>query len=155
MNKWRHNVTCDPINGRANANRYIRPYHWNIRSLNVNKMLRFVIYDKIRYECKTHVHGGCVTPVVLSFAPGDSYLQLCLVMKSYALQWRHNRRDSVSIHPPHDCLCNRLFRRKSKKTPVTGEFPAQMASNAENVSIWWRHHGIVAILCLLVPWLLL
>ena len=24
----------------------------------------------------------------------------------------------------------------------TGEFPAQMASNAENVSIWWRHHGI-------------
>ena len=44
-------------------------------------------------------------------------------------------------------------RRGSKKTsslpvtglcagnsPVTGEFPAQMASNAENVSIWWRHH---------------
>ena len=24
--------------------------------------------------------------------------------------------------------------------PVTGEFPAQKASNAENVSIWWRHH---------------
>ena len=22
----------------------------------------------------------------------------------------------------------------------TGEFPAQMASNTENVSIWWRHH---------------
>ena len=21
-----------------------------------------------------------------------------------------------------------------------GEFPAQMASDAENVSIWWRHH---------------
>ena len=25
----------------------------------------------------------------------------------------------------------------------TGEFPAQMASNAENVSIWWRHHDHV------------
>ena len=25
-------------------------------------------------------------------------------------------------------------------SPETGEFPAQMASNAENVSIWWRHH---------------
>ena len=24
--------------------------------------------------------------------------------------------------------------------PVTGEFPAQMAINAENVSIWWRHY---------------
>ena len=23
---------------------------------------------------------------------------------------------------------------------VRGKFPAQMASNAENVSIWWRHH---------------
>ena len=23
---------------------------------------------------------------------------------------------------------------------LTGEFPVQMASNAENVSIWWRHH---------------
>ena len=22
----------------------------------------------------------------------------------------------------------------------TGEFPAQMASNAKNASIWWRHH---------------
>ena len=28
------------------------------------------------------------------------------------------------------------------KSPVTGEFPAQRASNAENVSIWWRHHVV-------------
>ena len=26
-------------------------------------------------------------------------------------------------------------------SPGTGEFPAQRASNAENGSIWWRHHG--------------
>ena len=25
-------------------------------------------------------------------------------------------------------------------SPWTGEFPAQMARNAEDVSIWWRHH---------------
>ena len=24
-------------------------------------------------------------------------------------------------------------------TPGTGKFPTQMSSNAENVSIWWRH----------------
>ena len=30
-------------------------------------------------------------------------------------------------------------------SPVTGEFPAQMASNVENVSIWWRHHGDVTV----------
>ena len=28
----------------------------------------------------------------------------------------------------------------------TGEFLAQAASNAENVAIWWRHHGLDAIL---------
>ena len=26
------------------------------------------------------------------------------------------------------------------KAPETGEFPAQRASNAENISDWWRHH---------------
>ena len=47
-------------------------------------------------------------------------------------------------------------RRRSKKTStlrvtglcegnssVTGEFPAQRASNAENVSIWWRQHALM------------
>ena len=26
---------------------------------------------------------------------------------------------------------------------MTGQFPAQRASNAENVSIWWRHHDAI------------
>ena len=70
-----------------------------------------------------------------------------------SLRWRHNGRDIVSNHQPCDCLLNRLFRRRSKKTSKlrvtgfcvgnsrgTGQFPAQMASYAGNVSIWWRHH---------------
>ena len=72
------------------------------------------------------------------------------------LQWRHYGCDGVSNHQPDDCSLNRLFRRRSKKTsklhitglcegnsPVTGEFPAQTASNTENVSIWWRHHAFM------------
>ena len=64
------------------------------------------------------------------------------------LQWRHNERDCVSNHQPHECLLNRLFKVQINETPklrvtglcegnspVTGEFPAQKASNAENVSI--------------------
>ena len=31
----------------------------------------------------------------------------------------------------------------AENSPVTGEFLAQMASNGENVSIWWRHHAMV------------
>ena len=33
-----------------------------------------------------------------------------------SLQWRHNGHDNISNHQPHDCLFNRLFRRRSKKT---------------------------------------
>ena len=63
---------------------------------------------------------------------------------------------TFSNHQPHDCLIHRLYKRRSKKTsklrvtglcagssPVTGEFLAQMASNTENVSIWWSHHMYV------------
>ena len=69
------------------------------------------------------------------------------------LLWRHNGLDGVSNHQPCHCLLSRLFGCRSKKTsklrvtglcagnsPGTGEFPAQMASNAENVSISWCHH---------------
>ena len=71
------------------------------------------------------------------------------------LQWRHNGHDGVANHQPYHCLLHRLFRCRSHKTskfrvtglfvensPVTGEFHAQMASNAENVSICWRHHAV-------------
>ena len=65
-----------------------------------------------------------------------------------------NEHDGVLNHQPHDCLLKPLFRRRSKKTsklrttglcvgnsPVTGEFTAQKSRNAEDGSIWWRHHG--------------
>ena len=34
--------------------------------------------------------------------------------------------------------------------PGTGEFPAQMASYSENVSIWWRHHELTTITLLVL-----
>ena len=76
-----------------------------------------------------------------------------------SLHWRHNEHDSVSNHQAYDCLLNRLFRYRSKKTsklcvtglcegnsPVTGEFPAQKASDAEYVFIRWRHQKYFLIL---------
>ena len=83
-----------------------------------------------------------------------------------SLQWRHNGRDCVSNYRRLDCLLSRLFRRRSKKTsklrvtglygvnsPVAGEFPAQRTSDAENASIWWRHHMRVHISHTGGPWL--
>ena len=46
-----------------------------------------------------------------------------LILSDFTLQWRHNGHDSVSNHQSRDCLLNRLFRRRSKKTSkfcVTG-----------------------------------
>ena len=47
----------------------------------------------------------------------------------YPLQWRHNERDGVSSHQPHDCLLNRLFKAQIKENikaprhwPLRGEF---------------------------------
>ena len=71
-----------------------------------------------------------------------------------SLQWRHNDHDGISNHHPHGCLLNRLLIqthiKENNKAPrhwplcgeFTGEFLPQRASNAENVSIWWRHHVI-------------
>ena len=66
----------------------------------------------------------------------------------------HAFRTKIKYQPYH-CLLNRLFGRRSKKTPKlrvtglcagnspgTGGFPPQKASNAENVFILWRHHAL-------------
>ena len=78
-----------------------------------------------------------------------------------SLHWRHNGRDSVSNHQPHDCLLNRLFRRRSKKTsklrvtglcernsPLTGDIPAQKASNAETFSL----DDVIMFSCWMIQW---
>ena len=92
-------------------------------------------------------------------SPGFSELIMPIHWKGIvklSLKWCHNGCDGISNHQPHDCLLNRLFRRRSKKTSkpcitglcagnslVTGEFLAERAKNAENVSIWWCHCGTV------------
>ena len=67
----------------------------------------------------THISGllrETVSPLLMHF----SYVSFAL---SRPLWWRHNDHGSVSNHQTHECLLNRLFRRRSKKTSklrVTG-----------------------------------
>ena len=81
------------------------------------------------------------------------YFYMMILRVPNSLQWRHDGRNGVSNHQPHYCLLNCIFSRRLTKTsklrvtglfegnsPLTREFPAQRASNAENVSIWWRNH---------------
>ena len=104
-----------------------------------------LLYATNLYEMQSFVHGTLAEPQIYVL---DVSVRL-------GQHWRHNGRNCVSNHQPHDFLVNHLFRRRPKKTsklrvtglcagnsPVTGEFPAQMASNVENVFICWRHHDL-------------
>ena len=67
-------------------------------------------------------------PRLLRRHSNDMYIQTqcgIIIMRPVPLWWRHNECDGVSNHRRLDCLFNRLFRRRSKKTSklrVTGLF---------------------------------
>ena len=109
----------------------------------------YLVWSLWTWQSFNHVHNWlflmptCITKMDMWFSYNPTK----------TLQWRHNGHNGVSNHQPLDCLLNCVFGRRSKKTPklhVTGlwagnspvpdEFPAQKASNTENVSIWRRHH---------------
>ena len=48
----------------------------------------------------------------------EDYSTFILETRPPSLHWRHDRRDCVSNHQPHDCLLNRLFN-SPHKGPVT------------------------------------
>ena len=54
--------------------------------------------------------------------------------------WTIHRAAWLQLKTSKPCITG-LYEGNS---PVTDGFPSQMASNAEIVSIWWRHHGYVA-----------
>ena len=93
-----------------------------------------------------------VPKVFYGVAVGDFPCCSILVMPLVGERQCITMTSGVSNHQPHHCLHNRLFRLRSNKKikaprhwllygEFTSKFPAQMASNAENVFIWWRHHG--------------
>ena len=97
-------------------------------------------------SCLIHVVHLPIFFRVASLAQG-----ICVIVPgTITLQWRHNGHDGVSNNRRLDCL----VARRSKKTStlratglcegnlaVIDWFPSQRVSNAENASIWWRHHG--------------
>ena len=128
---------------------------WNF-ALNANKHYMFPQEIQLDYSNSISINtkGDHILFTTWNIQSVIEYISQWPNVVIILLLWRHNGCDGVSNHQPHDYLLNDLFR--SKKTPklrvtglgagnspVTGEFPAQRASNAENVSkisIWWRHH---------------
>ena len=144
---------CLPVPGEFWHIRYIY-WDWSLTITRVTRSLatEYFTLKSILTSRPRQSGRHSADPLIFNGAHGNlgRYARLCVMC---SLHWRHNGRDSFSNHKPHECLRNRLFRRRSKKTSQlrvtglcvgnssgTGEFPAQMASNAESVSFWWRHH---------------
>ena len=121
------------------------------------------VLSRVEYIC--FIYSEINTPSAVNiWSIWHHHIMICAarLMAVYMLETFIDHYDDVIMetitsqnHQPQDCLLNRSFGHRSKKTskfrvtglcvgnsPVTGEFPAQMASNAENVSIWWRHHAL-------------
>ena len=113
--------------------------------------LSLLIYQYcFSYHHIEHVRSNRTRPTIVSGTePGIS------------LQWRHNEHDGVSNNRRR--LAQPFVQaeiKKPAKLRVTGlchgEFTGDRASNAENVSIWWRRLDIGMIRqiqSLLLPWL--
>ena len=135
------------ING---CERHITVGSHNSYSCSLNIPFHVTYYIHMRYHKYIYIYINCLGFVSSRLdIPASSRLDVSTT------QWCHNKRDGVSNHQPQDCLLNGLFGRRSKKTsklhvtglcqgnsPVTGAFPSQRTSNAENVSNWWRHHDL-------------
>ena len=142
-----------------------------LQTLVISCQLIWHIFKKSPHLCKCEMVYlfNCANSIVL-YSKGPDTVQTSITlpvhirnnaiwgisqMITLALRWRHDKRDSVSNHRRLDYLLNPLFRRRSNKAsklrvtglcegnpPVSGEFSSQRASKAENVSIWWHHHGV-------------
>ena len=95
-----------------------------------------------KHECRSWMLSFTIVTILLC------------VSSWYTLLWRHNGANAsqiTSFTVVGSTVYSGADQRKHKSSaslafvrgisPETGEFPAQRVSNAENVSIWWRHYG--------------
>ena len=136
-----------------------KTYQNNVRNRMAHRLFTFKRAELLRCLCIIYRHWNsadrwsyCSSKIQnFSFSPSTQRL-ICIAAGRHqpgiSLLWRHNERDGVLNHQHFDCLLNTLFKCMWKKTsklritglsegnsPVTGEFSAQKASNAEKVSI--------------------
>ena len=103
--------------------------------------------DRSRATTISHTLIPC-TQIGLCMPCANQYHYNNVIMNAIACQITASRFFTQALIQAH------IKEKKSKlrvtgpcegNSPVTGEFPAQGASNAENVSIWWLNHASVEI----------
>ena len=111
--------------GMLHLNEYqtIKPFcrhHFLTKNKQTNKQTKSVRRKLNKFSSLPVGKGMCHSYFGVSCGDGDKWG--CRIRLS--LHWRHNKRDGVSNHQPHDReLFNHLFRHRSRKTSklcVTG-----------------------------------
>ena len=83
-----------------------RPFLWRIWSTDCSPPRRIGMWRGLSRDC-------IITNVY--YATWATNYPSHELSNSHSLQWRHDERSGVSNHWRHDCLLNRLFRRRSGK----------------------------------------
>ena len=55
--------------------------------------------------------------------------------------WGEYNQNLTLIFGPHSIAKSIIWELTASNSPVTDEFPAERASNEENIPIWWPHHA--------------
>ena len=112
---------------------------WQLNVQNVNPVSQGII-SKDMYYYKTGRYDYHYDDVIMG-AMASQITSLTIVYSTVYAGLRSKK--TSKLRATGLCLGN---------SPGADEFLAQMASNAENVSIWWRHHDIDDYMILLVKW---
>ena len=135
---WKHQEIIHP-------HRFGVKIQWNISYLKVPMRLR-IKFSIVNFTLNLHIPGNENTILVL----------LCFwrTTESWSCHGHYNDIIMGAIASQITSLpivySKALIKGTSKlrvtglyvgNSPLTGEFPTQKTSNAENASIWWRHHG--------------
>ena len=143
--------------------------HWlQMHSLFVswdNGYQQDIIWCSIATSLRTLDKSKRIMTVTTSRATMSHICKYSLSMLS--VRWHHNGRDGVSNHQPHDCLLNRIFKRRSKKisklrvtglcvgnSPGADEFPHKWPVTRKmfpfhDVLIYPTRHHLCGLQCLI------
>ena len=100
-------------------------------------------------ECNTRI--TCILKVLVAVVECErkvKYHPRCKLRVYFSWQWRHNEPNGISNPQRLDLFRRQPFVQAQTKEnikapchwPLWGEITGDRPSNAENVSIWWRHH---------------
>ena len=89
------------------------------------KLMWLSIYH--RYQSEVSIYSSHYSDVIMSVMTYQIISMVCSIVCSCGHQRKYQTLSLAFVR---------------KISPMTGEFPSQRTSNAENVSIWWRHHDI-------------